>query len=36
MTTVLAVIPEQVAPLLALPAADIDRAAAFARQDRPD
>src|SRR5260370_41636404 len=34
MTTALAVIPEQVAPLPALPAADLDRAAAFARQDK--
>jgi site-specific recombinase XerD len=34
MTAALAVIPEQVAPLPALPAADIDRAAAFARQDK--
>jgi hypothetical protein len=34
MTATLAVIREQVAPLPALPAADIDRAAAFARQDK--
>jgi site-specific recombinase XerD len=34
MTTAIAVIPEHVAPLPALPAADIDRAAAFARQDK--
>ena len=34
MTTDLAVIPEQVAPLPALPAADIDRAASYAKQDK--
>src|SRR5258708_30996084 len=34
MTTALAVLPEQVAPWPALPAADLDRAAAFARQDK--
>src|SRR5215470_3551729 len=34
MTTALAVIPEQVAPLAALPAADIDRAASYAKQDK--
>src|SRR5215470_13006945 len=34
MTTAIAVIPEQVAPFPALTAADLDRAAAFARQDK--
>ena len=34
MTTALAVIPEQVALLPALPAADIDRAASYAKQDK--
>ena len=34
MTTALAVIPEQVAPLPALPAADIDRAVSYAKQDK--
>jgi Phage integrase, N-terminal SAM-like domain len=34
MTTGLAVIAEQVAPLPALPAADIDRAASYAMQDK--
>ena len=34
MTTLPAVIMDQVGPLPALPAADIDRAAAFARQEK--
>ena len=34
MTTALAVIAEQVAPLPALPAVDIDRAASYAKQDK--
>jgi len=34
VTTALAVIPEQVAPLPALPTADIDRAASYAKQDK--
>jgi len=34
MTTALAVITEQVAPLPVLPAADIDRAASYAKQDK--
>src|SRR5215467_11184342 len=34
MATALAVIPDQVAPLPALPAADIDRAASYAKQDK--
>jgi hypothetical protein len=34
MTTLPAVVIDQVRPLPALPAADVDRAAAFARQDK--